>query len=88
MLIGPESEFPKLSRKQKKAAKAARKAEKKAAKNGVKLLDPEVGQYSHGTELEEGLHIPQQTGQVGEYSPIAGHEYQPYASHVGNSNYV
>jgi hypothetical protein len=39
-LVGPDSEFPKLSRKEKKALKAAKKEakkEEKAAKRAVKL---------------------------------------------------
>ncbi|OJD31022.1 rta1 domain protein [Diplodia corticola] len=35
-LVGPESEFPKMSRKEKKAAKRERKAEKKAMKASTK----------------------------------------------------
>ena len=36
-LVGPDSEFPKISRKEKKALKIARKEEKKAFKNGGRL---------------------------------------------------
>jgi len=89
-LVGPESEFPKVSRKQKKAAKAAAKAEKRAKKDGVKLLGPEGGDYAHETELEEGLHTgPQRSGQ---YAPMpeGGYQgYQPYGgSDVHNTYYT
>ena len=39
-LKGPDSEFPKLTRKEKKAIKAAKKAEKKAEKQRIR--DDEV----------------------------------------------
>lgn len=54
-LEGPNSEFPKMSRKQKKAAKAAAKAAKKGSKDHVKLLDPEEGYGGIGiSEVELG----------------------------------
>jgi hypothetical protein len=87
-LVGPDSEFPKMSRKQKKAAKAAAKAEKRAKKDGVKLLDPEGGDYGHETELEEGLHAGPQTS--GQYAPVAvgGYQgYQPYGGNDVHNNY-
>lgn len=45
-LVGPESEFPKISRKEKKAMKMARREEKRAAKEaklgGGGVLDSEA----------------------------------------------
>ncbi|TVY67364.1 Protein RTM1 [Lachnellula suecica] len=82
VLIGPESEFPKVTRKQKKAAKAAKKAEKQARKAGVKLLDSDAMEYSHETELEEGLQGGQQ--QTSHYSSVGG--YQGYQQYGGDSH--
>lgn len=90
VLVGPDSDFPKLSRAQKKAAKAEKKAEKKARKAGAKLLDPQAGEYGHETELEDGLHHmhaePQGTGP---YAPVGQYHqgYQPYGAHVARTDY-
>jgi len=88
VLVGLDSEFPKMSRAQKKVAKAEKKAEKRARKDGAKLLDPQGSDYGHETELEEGLHAgPQRTGP---YGPVGGQEYQgyqPYDAHEAQNNY-
>jgi hypothetical protein len=66
-LKGPNSEFPKLSRKEKKAAKAAAKAAKKGLDHD-KLLDPEKG-YGGAS----GPHI--EMSQSGGYANLGTSEY-------------
>jgi hypothetical protein len=82
VLVGPDSEFPKLSRKQKKAAKKAAKAEKAAKKSG-KLLDPEAGFQYSGIELgadisREGSPVPMAHG---------GYAHQGYGNQMGRPVY-
>ncbi|TVY14480.1 Protein RTA1 [Lachnellula arida] len=86
VLVGPDSDFPKVSRAQKKAAKA----EKKARKARAKLLDPQGGEYGHETELEDGLHHGHAEPQgAGPYAPVEQYHqgYQPYGAHVARTDY-
>lgn len=60
-LVGPESEFPKMSRKEKKAAKKERKAAKKAMKQAKfdapstdGLQQPECEEEYHRRDEEAG----------------------------------
>ncbi|TVY31867.1 hypothetical protein LSUB1_G008679 [Lachnellula subtilissima] len=82
VLVGPDSDFPRLSRAQKKAAKA----EKKAKKAGAKLLGSD---YGHEMDLEDGLHHghaePQGTGP---YAPVEQYHqgYKPYGAHVARTD--
>ena len=52
-LVGPDSEFPRLSRKEKKAAKQ----EKKAAKQEKKEARKHAKKYGRGTDDSEGAMI-------------------------------
>ena len=94
-LKGPNSEFPKLSRKEKKAAKAAAKAAKKGSKDHAKLLDPEEG-FRMGTsevELEHGVGYGQTDAQITEYSRVESapegqpQRYEPYGGAYGQDQY-
>ena len=78
-LKGPNSEFPKMSRKEKKAAKEAAKAAKKGVKDQARLLDPEEGyagmgssevelQQTHGYERVQVATEPEAT----RYEPYGG----------------
>lgn len=56
-LVGPDSEFPKLSRKEKKAIKKAKKAEKlelKAKKKAEKAERQAAKKYGYGQDAEVG----------------------------------
>jgi hypothetical protein len=95
-LKGPNSEFPKLSRKEKKAAKAAAKAAKKGSKDQAKLLDPEEGYGGMGgsqVELEHGVGYGRAGAQTAEYTRVdAAPEaptprYEPYGGGYGQDEY-
>lgn len=93
-LKGPNSEFPKLSRKEKKAAKAAAKAAKKGAKDHAKLLDPEEGYGGMGGSEVELEQRPYGAGaQTAEYSRVEAApgaqalRYEPYGAAYGQDEY-
>lgn len=77
ILKGENAEFPKMTRKEKKAEKQR----KKEAKRGAKLLDPEEGLMEH--EMERPLTPMERpftpTPQDGDYGRNqAGERYEPY----------
>ena len=87
VLVGPDSDFPKLSRAQKKAARAEKKAAKKAKKARAKLLGSDYGQKM---DLEDGLHHAHAEPQgTGPYAPVEQYHqgYQPYGARVARTDY-
>lgn len=93
-LKGPNSEFPKMSRKEKKAAKAAAKAAKNGSKDHAKLLDSEEGYGGMGSSEVELEQRPYGAGaQTAEYSRVegapeaAGQRYEPYGGAYGQDEY-
>lgn len=94
-LKGPNSEFPKISRKEKKAVKAAAKAAKKGSKDHAKLLDPEEGYGGMGSSEVELEHRPFGAGATAaEYSRVHGAapepeapRYEPYGGAYGQDEY-
>ena len=95
-LKGPSAEFPKLSRKQKKAAKAAAKAAKNGSKDQAKLLDPEEGYGRIGgsqVELEQRSEYGRLGAQTAQYSQVGGASeaptprYEPYGGGYGQDEY-
>jgi len=69
ILVGPDSEFPKVSRRERKAVKRAKKAEKielRAREKAEKAERQYAKRYAHGQKIETGLvsSIPVEYGQV------------------------
>lgn len=75
ILKGENAEFPKLTRKEKKAEKQRRKE----AKMGAKLLDPEEGIMEH--EMERPLTPTPGYGEFYSGRTGAGERYEPYRGH-------
>lgn len=76
-LVGPDSEFPKVSRKEKKAAKAERKAAKREEKEALKMAKRQGKHQRHESSTEDLQQPPPpHWQQETEYQPHSEYQQQ------------